>query len=61
VLTPEQLAAMSFVNPEGYAPGMYGAMQLASGEVVAAVPEPTALALVGLGGLALLGRRTRRN
>jgi autotransporter-associated beta strand protein len=61
VLTPEQLAAMSFVNPEGYAPGTYGATQLATGEVVAAVPEPTALALVGLGGITLLGRRTRRN
>lgn len=57
-LTAAQLAAISFVDPDGFAPGTYAAQQLSTGEVVA-VPEPAAIGLLGLGGVALLARRRR--
>lgn len=57
-LSAGQLAAIDFINPAGYAPGIYDAQQLATGEIVPqAVPEPAALGLIGLAGTALLARR----
>lgn len=60
-LTSAQIASIQFVDPAGYAPGTYGAEMLANGEIVAAVPEPTAVASL-LGGLGVLlgARRSRR-
>lgn len=51
---------ISFVNPAGFAPGNYAAIQLANGKVVPRpVPEPsTILAIVLLGGI--LGYRERK-
>jgi autotransporter-associated beta strand protein len=54
-LTSTQLSEISFVNPNGLAPGTYGAKLLASGELVpfSAVPEPSTVAAgVALGALA---------
>ncbi len=51
-LRADQIALISFVNPEGFAPGTYGATMLVNGEVVA-VPEP-ASAMMLCSGLGLL-------
>ena len=59
VFSLAQLAAISFINPTNYAPGTYSAAQLASGEVVAVVPEPSSLVAIGLISLAILIRRQR--
>ncbi len=64
-LTPEQIGAITFVNPVGFAPGIYTAQLLPTGELVAAtlVPEPNVAAalLGGLGMLAGLQRFRRRS
>jgi autotransporter-associated beta strand protein len=59
-LSSVQIAAVQFVNPDGFAPGNYGAKLLDTGELVA-IPEPGAAASL-LGGLGLLlGLRRRRS
>jgi fibronectin-binding autotransporter adhesin len=61
-LTTTQLSSITFTNPNGIS-GVYQAIQLANGEVVAAdsTPEPTDLALMLsgalVGGMAFLRRR----
>jgi autotransporter-associated beta strand protein len=61
-LTPAQLAEIRFFSDAGTTPIGSGATILSTGEVVpvtTAVPEPTALTLVGLGAAALTTRRRR--
>ena len=57
-LTPQQLALISFIDPAGAAPGAYRVTLLASGELVAAIPEPASVLslLVGIGSLFSLWR-----
>lgn len=58
-----QLSKISFINPtiDGVVQtGTYGAAMLASGEVVAVIPEPSSLLLTFLGFSAVLGRRLRK-
>jgi autotransporter-associated beta strand protein len=58
-LTAAEVAAISFQNPAGFAPGIYGAQMLSTGELVV-VPEPGAWVSL-LGGCAVLvGLRRRR-
>jgi autotransporter-associated beta strand protein len=57
-LTWAQLQQIKFVNPDGFAPGTYGATILSDGQVV--IPEPASLGLIALGGTALLMRRRRK-
>lgn len=59
-LTPDQLSRISFLNPEGFDPGSYGAAILGNGEVVPLIPEPSTalLAVAGACGFALRRRRT---
>ncbi len=45
-LTPSQLSEITFVDPDGYAPGTYAAQLLPTGELVAVVPEPGSFVLV---------------
>ncbi len=52
-LTLTQLAQIKFINPDGYAPGVYDAIILSTGEIVPVVPE--AETWVALMVLALLG------
>jgi autotransporter-associated beta strand protein len=55
-----KLAAIRFLNPDGFAPGIYNAEILPTGELVA-VPEPASVSIL-LGGFgALLALRRRRN
>jgi len=58
-LTASQLAEITFVDPDGYAPGNYAAQLLPTGELVAVVPEPGCCVLVLCGGIALASRRRR--
>lgn len=59
-LTGGQVAAVTFLNPLGFSPGVYPAELLPTGELVA-IPEPTSL-LSLLGGVGvLLGLRRRRS
>ncbi|RYD96643.1 MAG: PEP-CTERM sorting domain-containing protein [Sphingobacteriales bacterium] len=60
-LTFDQIAVIQFVNPEGLAPGNYGAQLLPSGEIVA-VPEPASIVSLigGMGVLLGFGRFNRR-
>jgi autotransporter-associated beta strand protein len=53
------LSAIHFLNPDGFAPGTYGAQILPTGEVVA-IPEPTALLSIIAGISLLLAPRRRR-
>jgi autotransporter-associated beta strand protein len=58
----EQVSRITFVNPTiggVIQTGTYGATILASGEVVAVIPETTSALLVLLGAGALIGRRRR--
>jgi len=57
-LLADQLEQIRFVDPLGFAPGIYGAAILADGEVVA-TPEPATLGMLALGGLAIFRRRRR--
>lgn len=58
-LTAGQIAAVSFLNPDGFAPGTSGAQLLSTGELVV-IPEPASAAMF-LGGMAsLLGLRRFR-
>ena len=60
-LTAAQIAAIQFVNPDGMSPGSYSAQLLADGELVVAVPEPSAAAALIAGMSCLLGlQRFRR-
>jgi autotransporter-associated beta strand protein len=62
-LTPAQLADIKFFSDAGTTPVGSGSTILGTGEVVpttGAVPEPAGLAAVGLGAIALVGRRRRR-
>jgi hypothetical protein len=52
------LAAIRFLNPEGFAPGVYTADILSTGEIVA-IPEPGSMALL-IGGLGFLASARRR-
>lgn len=59
-LTAAQVAAIQFIDPEGFAPGAYGANLLPTGELVV-VPEPSvAIALLGGGALLVSTLRRRR-
>lgn len=54
-----QLSQIRFVNPDGFAPGIYNARILPSGEIVP-VPEPsTIIACIGLIALGLIRERKR--
>jgi hypothetical protein len=54
------LASIQFQNPVGFAPGIYSAQLLSTGELVALVPEPGAwVSLLGGCGV-LLGLHRRR-
>ena len=57
-LTADQIAKVTFYA-DGGTMSLGGATLLSNGELVptSAVPEPTGIAIVGLGGVALLGRR----
>ena len=56
-LSAGKVGAISFLNPDGLAPGTYGATLLSGGELVP-VPEASTLAVSGLlGFLTLLHRR----
>ncbi|MEA3211368.1 MAG: fibronectin-binding autotransporter adhesin [Chthoniobacter sp.] len=57
-LTAGQIAGITFLNPDGFAPGTYAASLLATGELVL-IPEPSSTALL-LAGLSLLSARRRR-
>lgn len=57
-LTSGQLANVSFLNPDGFAAGTYGATLLGTGELVP-VPEPGALATTAFALAAALRRRRR--
>jgi hypothetical protein len=63
-LTGSQLSDISFVNPtvNGVAfGGSYAAVELADGEIVAAIPEPGTWAMMLAGaGMICVWRRTRR-
>lgn len=55
-----QIAQISFVNPDGFSPGTYGATMLVTGEVVA-VPEPASALMLCTGlGLVLARRSAKR-
>jgi fibronectin-binding autotransporter adhesin len=58
-LTPDQLSLISFLDPEGFSPGTYGAAILANGEVVPLIPEPsiTLLSIASVCGFAFRRRR----
>jgi autotransporter-associated beta strand protein len=61
-LTPAQLAEIKFFSDAGTTQIGNGATMLGTGEIVpvtTAVPEPTALALLGLGAAAITSRRRR--
>ncbi|MGE9292540.1 MAG: hypothetical protein ACQKBW_02915 [Puniceicoccales bacterium] len=66
-LTADQVNSISFVNPEGMAPGIYGAKLLANGQLVpfsnfSVIPEPSTVMggiLLTLGA-AYMGWRSRR-
>ncbi|MBX3740366.1 MAG: autotransporter-associated beta strand repeat-containing protein [Akkermansiaceae bacterium] len=57
-LTAGQLAQITFVNPEGFAPGTYGAAFIGN-EIVPLIPEPSVLLTGAMGTLALAMRRRR--
>lgn len=60
-LSLANINAIRFENPEGFAPGIYGAQISSSGEVFAVVPEPSTLTMaLGFVGL-IVGMRHRRN
>jgi len=60
-LTSDQLSRISFLNPDGFAAGTYGAAILANGEVVPTlIPEPS-IALLALAGTGALVFRRRRD
>jgi autotransporter-associated beta strand protein len=62
-LTPAQLAQIKFYSDSGTTQVGDSAAILSTGEVVpatAAVPEPGSIAVLGLGAMALAGRRRRR-
>ena len=57
-LTTGELAQITFVNPEGFAPGTYGAAFIGN-EIVPLIPEPSVLLTGAVGTLALASRRRR--
>ncbi len=57
-LSAPELAAISFINPTGYAAGIYPAAQLGTGEIVLVIPEPTSMAsMLLLASMTLTRRR----
>ncbi|MGB7158453.1 MAG: autotransporter-associated beta strand repeat-containing protein [Tepidisphaeraceae bacterium] len=58
-LSPSQLAQLTFYSDAGITPVGHVATQLLTGEVVAALPEPTAASMLALGAVMLLRRRRR--
>jgi hypothetical protein len=59
-LTALQLSQIRFLDPLGFAPGIYGAKLLPTGELVV-IPEPSSLTLLLAGAAGLMVRRRRRN
>ena len=59
-LSGPQIAAVRFLNPAGFAADAYGAQLLATGEIVAAVPEPGSAMTLLTGTAGLLGLRRFR-
>lgn len=59
-LTASQISQIRFLDPLGFAPGLYGAKLLATGELVV-IPEPGNVALLMAGAGSLLMRRRRRS
>ena len=57
-LSAAQIAQIQFLDPAGFASGIYGARMLASGELVA-IPEPVEASLVFAGLATLFGKRRR--
>ena len=59
-LLAAQVAKVQFIDPAGFSPGVYGAQFLATGEVVALIPEPSTGLMLLSGSLGLLGFQRRR-
>jgi hypothetical protein len=62
-ITADQVAQIQFLNPDGFAPGLYGAqaVNVDSFSYIVPIPEPTsAMVLLGLSAL-VMGRRRRRD
>lgn len=59
-LTASQISQIRFLNPLGFAPGLYGAKLLSTGELVV-IPEPGNVAFLMAGAASLLIRRRRRS